>query len=462
MHLLSSITATIQKYQMLSSNDHILVAVSGGADSIALLYCLLELRKSFPLSLSVCHLNHNLRAEESQKDSDFVQELCQTLGLPLFSYSADVLAKGRSLEEAARHIRYSFLYKAAKKCKANKIALGHNQNDNVETLLLRLCRGTGLSGMCAIPPVREGEGATIIRPLIETSRVEIESYLNQSKIPFRTDVSNFDRAFTRNKIRHDVMPKLQQINPQASSHIARSIERLREDEEILSGLCNKILEDCLSQEGEKLLLHIPSLLNHSKALQKRLIHAALHRFNSLRNISAAHISQIEHLLYAESGKESHLPFGLCARRQYDHLLILPKKAVKNQAFCHDVPIDKPIYIPSIRRNVQASILSFEKIPCPIFSLNVAEMCTKYFNYDKIKGKLQLRSRKPGDRISLAGLGRKKLKDELSDRKIPQEQRDSIPLLAVDSDILWIIHRHNRSSGAYLPEPGCKILAVTVY
>ena len=462
MDLLSSVKHSVQKYQMLHEGDSVLAAVSGGADSLALLYCLLELRESFFLTLNVCHINHNLRGKESRKDADFVENLCQKLNLPLLSYSADVQseAKGRSLEEAAREIRYSFLYEAARKCGANKIALGHNQNDNAETLLLRLCRGTGLSGLCGIPPVREGEGALLIRPLIETERAAIEAYLELKAIPFRTDKSNFDTGFRRNRIRHDIIPALQQINPQITLHLAKSAELLREDEKLLSELCCKILEDCLSKKDGRFLLHIPTMLAQPRGMQKRLIREALLRYGSLRNISQAHILQIESLINSQSGKETHLPFDLRVRREYDYLIFLPETEAEIKGFCFDIPIDTPIYIPAIDRNVQASVITSKKMP--FSSINFKEMCTKYFNYDKIKGSLQVRSRKPGDRIALAGLGRKKLKDELIDRKIPKAQRDNIPLLAVDNDILWIMDKYNRTSDAYLPKPGCKILALTVY
>jgi len=460
------ILKTIQKYHMLSLKDHILVAVSGGADSVALLYGLLELREAFFLTLSVAHINHNLRGDESQKDADFVKSLCKDLDLPLFSYSADVKSvaksRGLSLEEAARQVRYSYLCKGAKACGAQKIALGHNQNDNGETLLLRLCRGTGLRGLGGIPPVGERDGYKIIRPLIETDRDAIEAFVKAKEIPYRTDASNFDRAFSRNRIRHDIIPVLEKISPKATVLLAKSAELLREDEKLLDDLTDNLLEKCLYPAGdfsrkENIRLHILTLLKTPEAMQKRIIRAALLRLGGLQDISQSHITQIINLASCQTGKETHLPGGLRARRDYEFLLLFFENTEKSKGFCFDIPIDTPVFIPALNRHIRASV----KFPCTTSSVNSSEMCTKYFNYDRINGTLQLRTRHSGDRIAIFGVGNKKLKDEFCDRKIPRDLRDTIPLLAIGGDILWIIGQ-DRVSGAYMPEPNGKVLVVSIY
>ncbi|MCL2421097.1 MAG: tRNA lysidine(34) synthetase TilS [Defluviitaleaceae bacterium] len=455
------ITTTIQKHNMLSPHDHILAAVSGGADSIALLYGLLAWREAFFLTISVAHVNHNLRGEDAQKDADFVAKLCDDLGLPLYSHSADVKAvaksRGLSIEEAARQVRYAFLCETASACGAQKIALGHNQNDNAETLLLRLCRGTGLAGLGGIPPVGQREGIALIRPLIETDRAAIEAFLAEKDIPYRTDVSNFDIAFSRNRIRHDVIPVLQQLNPQVVSALAKSAELLREDETLLDALTTQTVAKCDRLDEEAVRIHIPALLKSPGAMQKRIIRGELLHVGGLRDVSQSHISQIINLVADQSGsKEIHLPGGLCARREYDYLLLSSKKMEVSNGFCFDLLLDTPRFIPEMNGHVLASV----KLPGTIPQGNCAEICTKYFNYDKIKGDLQLRTRQPGDRIAIAGVGSKKLQDELSDRKIPKSQRDSVPLLAAGGDVLWILG-HDRTSSAYLSEAGCHILRVEV-
>ena len=432
-----NIIKTANKYEMLSQGDEILVAVSGGADSMALLYGLLEIKEAFSLCISVCHINHNLRGEESEKDAVFVREVCQKLDLRLFYFSVNINASKMSLEEAARNVRYTHLYQ----CGIKKIALGHNLNDNAETLLLRLCRGTGLSGIGGIPQKRISGDFTLIRPLIETSRNEIENYLQANNIAYRTDLSNFDDTFSRNRIRYKVLPELEKINPQATKNLAKSAELLRNDADFLSVM-----------KGQQKKLHIPTM-------QRHLIHAALSQIKGLRDITQKHIEQVESLLTSQSGKEIHLPKGFFVRKEYDYLLIASKKDISCEGFSYDIYTDVPTFIPSIGQYVQISVKNLD-----INSLaNSSEICTKYFNYDKIVlSSVKIRNRMPGDKIYISGVGHKKLKDEFSDRKIPRSLRDSIPLLAQGSDILWIIDDKGRTNDAYKPESGKKTLVVDVF
>lgn len=454
------------KHNLLSPNDHILTAVSGGADSVALLYSILELKEKLLLTVSVCHINHNLRGEESDKDAKFVENLCDMLSLPFFYYSEDVKAKqgNLTLEEAARNIRYSLLYKAAKKCEANKIALGHNKNDNAETIILRLCRGTGLKGLCGIPHTRKGQNnTTIIRPLIEADRTSIESYLNEKGIPYRTDISNFDTTFYRNRIRQDLIPIMQQINPQVINQIVKNSQLLQEDEDLLEVLTTEAIENCTIEENT---LAIPNLLKLPRSLQKRVIRSTILKINGLRDISYDHITQIESLLYSQTGKVVHLPGNLRVAREYDRLNIYFKDQtnLNPTGFCHDITLNTPVFIPSMGYHVHAYL----KNSFVNSSNNASKICTKDFNYDRIKEadvkSLQLRTRCPGDKIVLPG-GTKKIKNEFIDRKLPKAKRDTIPLLAIGKDILWVVDPNNQTSKcvshAYLPINGCEVLTVEV-
>ena len=479
LQIRQAIQQTTEKHKMLSPGDHILAAVSGGADSLCLLYILLHLQKTLshtlPFTISICHINHNLRGKDSDADAEFVKKLAHDLNLPFHHHSIKINASQTSLEEAARQARYSCLIKSATESGANKIATGHNQNDNAETLIMRLCRGTGLSGLGGIPPVRilsnpTNQTITFIRPLIETNRTEIEAFLSTRNIKYRTDKTNFDKTFFRNRIRHDIIPSLCEINPQIVSSLTKSAELLREDENLLEELTSTAAHDCLTEKG----IFIPNLQKHHPALQKRIIRAALKQADekaTLRDISSLHIAQIEALVKkTQSGKEVHLPKNLRARREYDHLLIFNIKDKISDHFCYDIPLNSPIFIPDIGHYVQASVISGEAYRDFVHinerlsaDRNSHEICTKYFNYDKInesliKG-LQIRTRRPGDRIAIEG-GTKKLKNEFSDRKIPQDNRDKIPLLALEGDILWIMG--GRTSVTYTPKPGCKLLRVEVF
>ena len=431
-----NITETMRKYEMISQREHVLVAVSGGADSIALLYSLLEVREAFALKLSVCHINHNLRGDESEKDAELVRNICEKLDLPFFYFSVNIDTKGLSLEEAARNVRYAHLYK----CGIKKIALGHNQNDNAETLLLRLCRGTGLSGLKGIPPKRIDGDFTLIRPLIEINREEIENYLHKINASYRTDKSNYDDSFARNRIRHNVLPELQKINYQAIKNLAKSAELLKKDAELLA----------FAKEPQT-KLHIPTM-------QRNVIHGVLSQIKGLKDVTQKHIEQIERLLTSQSGKEIHLPGGFYVRKEYDYLIIDSKKDTDNEGFCLELSTKTPTFIPITGQYVQSSVKSLDINS----TINFSETCTKYFNYDKIVlSSVKIRSRKPGDRIYISGIGHKKLKDEFIDRKIPRSLRDSIPLLAQGSDVLWIIDEKGRTSDEYKPKIGKKMLIVEV-
>ena len=421
---------------MLSQSEHVLAAVSGGADSIALLYGLLEIKEAFSLSISVCHINHNLRGEESDKDQEFVKNLCEELKLPLFCFSVDVPKQGMSLEEAARKVRYDHFYK----CGIKKIALGHNLNDNAETLLLRLCRGTGLTGLSGIPAVRKDGEFTLIRPLLETNRKEIEDYLQVKGVNYRSDESNFDTAFSRNRIRHEVLPILEKINPQAVTNLAKSAELLRNDSNFLATLT-----------GQSNRIHIPTMQRHS-------IHRALSQVKGLKDITQKHIAQVESLLTSQSGKELYLPGGFKVCREYDYLLIINKNESEIIGFSLDISFERSLIIPSTGQSVQFSV----KYKMNTSSANFHERCTKYFNYDKIEpASLKVRNRRPGDVIYISGLGHKKLSDEFTDRKIPKSLRDEIPLLAHGKDILWIMDNNGRINDAYKPEAEKPILVVEV-
>ena len=510
---------------MLSCGDKVLIAVSGGGDSVALLYSLLELKEDFSLTLYVAHINHNLRGTESQRDADFVQNLCRDLGIQLFNYSADVKAEvkkhGLSIEEAARKVRYNFLGEASKTCGAKKIAVGHNQNDNAETILLRLCRGTGITGLGGIPPVRETDNFTIIRPLIETDREDIESFLYNRGIQYCTDATNFDKDFSRNRIRHDVIPILQKVNPTVSMQLAKTALLLREEASLLDELTDAVYQKCIYQNQEESLirLHIPTLSQSSNAMQKRVVRMGLLKAGGLRDISQTHISQIEKLLTNQTGKKIHLPGLLFVQREYDYLLIsklseIPKKnnlSARIEPFCYNIILNEPIFIPALSSFVLATIIPEaeletdlnnlkadsktdpktinKKIPYTTSIVNSLEICTKYFNYDKIIGELCIRTRRPRDRIAIYTIGRsdtaegysagssnyvisnaidskklignKKLKDEFCDRKIPRDKRDTIPLLALDNNILWIMDDSKKTSSSYAVQAGCKVLKVSI-
>ena len=274
----------------------ITVAISGGADSVVLLHALLQLREEHGFGVDACHINHNLRGAESDADEAFVRDLCKQFGIKLTVHSIDVKAlqqKHQGIEEAARNARYSVFVKQA------VTATAHTMSDNTETVLLNLIRGTGLKGLCGIPPVRTcgGDGnGIIIRPLLYCERSEIEEYCYEHGLSFVTDSSNLSLDFTRNKIRRTLLPLIKEINPSFDATVTRTCEILKEDSDFLEQSVTEIARKCSFDNGIK----VESLIKYQKPLLTRIIM----QFLSHNNISPSNrmVSQILELIEIGKGK----------------------------------------------------------------------------------------------------------------------------------------------------------------
>jgi len=381
-------------------------------------------------------------------------------------------------------LRYEYLHKAMAGFNAQKIAVGHNQDDNAETVLLNLFRGAGLKGLCGIPPVNGG----IIRPLLEVGREEIEAYAKKHALRYVQDVSNASLDFNRNVLRNKILPEINKyFGAHTPSTIARNAIQLREDEEYLASAAKKEYEDSLviarnetakqskACTGAGLLrcrfahtarndgaggngeehLSIKTLTTLHPAIARRVLRLAISNLrgvSALEDIQANHIQAIMDLTQSQSGREIHLP-GFHARREYDSLILY--KPTENspdthQGFRYLLQPNIPQFICEINKYV---ILSTQK-PAP-------QHCTEAFNYDMFNNVVELRTRIPGDKITLTG-GTKKLQDYFTDTKIPKSKRDTVPLLADGSNILWVFDENNRINTAYKPKDGQNICWVSVY
>ena len=278
---------TIKKYNMLSSGDCVLVGLSGGADSVALLHWLKELEGELKITVCAAHFNHCLRGQESDRDEEFSKNLCQSLNVPFVSEKGDVPNEAKktheTVEECARHLRYDFFERAAKSLGCNKIATAHNSDDNTETVLLNLTRGTGTKGLRGIPPVR----GNIIRPLIETSRDEIEVYIRANNLEHITDSSNLTDDYTRNLLRHNVIPVLKGINPNLNATVGRMSELISCDEEALDSLA----KDFVSKEFDGKSLPIKPLRKLPYAVKSRVI-----RLICPKKLSKTHVDAVLKLI----------------------------------------------------------------------------------------------------------------------------------------------------------------------
>lgn len=304
MTLLQKVEQTIDKFAMLQKNDRVVLAISGGPDSVALLYLLRKLQTKLSLRLHLAHLNHCLRKGESEADSLFVQKLAQKVNLPVTIEKRDVKGYARenrlSLEEAARILRYGFLCQAAKENRAGKIALGHNKDDQAETVLMRFLRGSGISGLRAIPAVRDLPGTKIIRPLIEISREEIGDFLAAKKIPFRNDSSNRKDIFLRNRVRNKLLPLLEkEFNPNMRETLVNFAENISDDCDYIQKISAREFAAVRapSPSGKVALKTRKFALLH-KALQKLITRAAIKELKGdTRKIDYRHWKELEKLAF---------------------------------------------------------------------------------------------------------------------------------------------------------------------
>jgi tRNA(Ile)-lysidine synthase len=418
----------LREQRLLSPGDRVLVAVSGGADSVALLHLLHALAPTFPLTVLAAHLDHGMRPESAQ-DAEFVRSLCAGLDIVLFEERVDVpalAAQGRrGLEETARAARRQFLFETAARQECAAIALGHHRGDQAETILFRLLRGSALTGLAAMRP----RSALLIRPLLSFSRQQILDFLAGRGLPFVEDASNSDVAFTRNRIRHQVLPLLREFNPRVEEHLARFSSRLTLEEDYWEGEERRLLAE-LGQVGVGEVRFARSgLLALHPAMRLRLVRRALLSVRGdLNGIAACHLEGIEELLLADrSQAELNLPGGWAGRR-YEQLWLRRMPPEKSPP-CF-FTIDGPGTFPLPGGGEMQVVL----VPSPLGENRRAVE----FDAVRVPFPLTIRSLCPGDRFRPAGLnGSKKLKDFLIDAKVPREQRHRL-LLVVAAEILWVV------------------------
>lgn len=442
MEVLERVRKEIARYQMVEPGQLVIVGVSGGPDSVALLHIFRCLAGELKISLHAAHLNHMFRGEEARADASFVGELCSRWGIPCTVEERNVPAHARenrlSAQVAARDIRYRFFYDVLKRTAGNKIALAHHADDQAESVLMNLLRGTGLRGLSGIPPVRDH---LFIRPLLNLRRQEIELYCREQDIPFRTDSSNMKMLYRRNKLRHQLIPLLErEYSPGLVPVLNRLAAQARADEEFMEEQAQQAYQQVvLSQASSSLVLDRRVLAELPVALVRRVLRIAWENMRgSKQDLGFEHI---EHLLERLKGggpeRIWELPGGLKARLSHHTLSFLarqPEPSVFSKT--GELPVPGS-FVTSADLKITSRVMGREEFPANPGELPANQVV---LDYAKVKLPLAVRFRQAGDVLVPFGLGGKvKLKKLLIDRKIPRHLRDKIPLVVEQKTgkIVWV-------------------------
>ncbi len=431
---------------MLEEGDTVIVGVSGGVDSVVLLHVLMAIRDEYDLSLIVAHVDHGIRGEESRREADFVRDLAQGLDLRFETVVTDVPALARekrmSVQEAAREARYAFYEEVRKKNNGQKVAMGQTADDQAETILMRVIRGAGLRGLKGIPPFR-GEG--FIRPLIETSREEVEKYADKEGLSFITDSSNIKDIYLRNKVRHDLIPHLErEYNPNIRVGLTRMASILSREDDYLDREAEEAMAGLIKGTDDELSLHIPSLRAFHEAIWFRVLQKMLATVlgGDLRRIKTVHLDALFRLLSHQApNKVLCLPQGIYAEKHYAELFIRRGKPPVVFPFEYLLDVPGVTLLEGLGKKLVTRIERVNRGTPVERDSKVA-----YLDDDKVVRPLTLRSFEEGDLFIPLGMkGRKKLKDFFIDSKVPKALRPHIPLLVSGGSIVWVVgYRINES------------------
>ncbi len=408
----------INEYRMLENCNTVIAAVSGGADSVCMLSLLQNVCAKRQINLVCAHFNHNLRGIESDADEAYVKELCKNLGIEFYRSGTDVSTvskqKGISIETAAREERYSFLFDLAKTLGNAKIATAHTANDNAETVLLNLSRGSGLKGLCGIPAVRDN----IIRPILYLSRNDTESYCKLNKLKYVTDKSNYDTKYSRNKIRLNVIPLLNDINSEAVNNICKAAHILESDNNCLENIASRVYDNAYVDSS----LITDNLKSQDDAILSRIIVRFI-KENTSVDYDNIHINEAVKLIkYGITGDNLQLANKLYLEISYNKLTISTKE-----------------YNTSSEEIIINDLGEYSFNGKTIF-LEQGIACDNKINtvdYNKISFPLILRSPKQGDKFKIPKVGTKSVNRLLTDKKIPRSNRGTLPMLEYNNEIVWI-------------------------
>ena len=392
--VLDIIKKTLREYNLLNNGDSVLVGLSGGADSVCLTHALWSLKDEFDIKLYTAHINHGIRGEEAKRDEVFAENFSKKLGIECFVLNADIpqIAKDTNVSEetAGRNVRYNFFNKLCEKYDINKVATAHNRNDNAETLLMNFMRGSTTNGLCGIPYVR----GNIIRPILNVSRDEIEKYCSDNGLEYMTDSTNLTEDYTRNKIRHTLLPYIQkEFNASFIKTVTENACLIKDDSDYLDG----IAEDFYKKHIRNCAVNIEDLNNTDIAIKKTCF-------------------------------KINLPYGIVAKNEYGKIILEHKKE-ETQPFEVSINIGETVFISELDKKISVSETDMRNKDGAI-----------YLSCDKTD-KIIVRNRRNGDKFQPMGMnGTKKLKEYFIDKKIPKDKRNSVPIIEINGEIAAVGNR----------------------
>ena len=436
--MINKVRQYIKENKLLEKNDKVLVALSGGPDSVCLLHMLSMLKEEFKLKLGAIHINHMLRGEESEGDEKYTYELCKKLGIEYYVRRIDIdyiaKIKGVSIEVAGRDSRYEAFEEIKSHYSYNKIAVAHNANDQVETILMRMMRGTGLEGLTGIKPKREGG---IIRPILCLEREIIEKYCDENKLEPRIDRTNNERIYSRNKVRLDIIPYMKEnFNNDIIEVMNRMAILLQKDNKCIEENSKKCYDKYCTLEKNYIKISKELFENEDEAIITRVIKIAFKTIsNSYQNFEMKHIYDILSLITKATGKQINLTNNIVAEKVYEDIIL--KENITKIVLNDELEL--------VKEELEGSyefgdcLINFEIVNKSDNIVYPPNCLIKLFDYDKINKKVTIRYRKDGDKINPIGMkGNKKIKDIFIDMKIPREERDKVPIVEVDNNILWLV------------------------
>ncbi|MDE5747545.1 MAG: tRNA lysidine(34) synthetase TilS [Acetatifactor sp.] len=443
------VMAYCREYRLFAPGDGVVLGVSGGADSVCLLFALHSLSRELGIRLYVVHVNHCIRADAA-RDAAYVEELCARLEVPFALVEKDVqtLARqqGLSAEEAGRQVRYEAFFGEMERLQAQKIAVAHNAGDRAETMLFHLFRGSGLAGLSSIRPVR----GQIVRPLLGLERKQIEDYLAQRGISYCQDSTNDTDAYTRNRIRRHILPYAErEICSGATTHLCRTADIFMEIEDYMEEQFRQAKELCAVREpihsgpsGEedyRLLIHCSAFETLHRAIQKGLILSLLKEFSPMhKDMGAGQVEQVLELCVRQGNRQFCLPQGIRAVRCYDRVILERQTEAASSDFSVSIPVPQNSG-EAFECRVPGGVLRLQRLEKK--SVNLLEnRYTKWLDCDRIEELLEWRTRQTGDYLEIrtrSGYGHKSIKSLFVDEKIPRQERDTIPLLTQGSHVLWV-------------------------